>query len=52
MTCDAATAKREEEEKWNDGVRQQPENSHISNEGRKKKDKEKSTDDKTVSIIL
>lgn len=53
MTSDAATAKREEEDKWNDEVRK-PE-IHIFfkvEEKKKKKDKEKRTDDKTVSIIL
>lgn len=49
MTCDAATAKREEEEKRNDEVAK-PE-IHIFARGKKKKTK-KYTDDKTVSIIL
>lgn len=47
MTCDAATAKRRNEEKWNDEGHK-PE-IHIF--VRKKKKIEKRTDDKTVSII-
>lgn len=51
LTCDAATAKRREEEGVEWGGSKAPENVCFCKEWEKRQSK-KSTDDKTVSIIL